>query len=64
MIRIQPAMIAINIIFAVAFIIWSIQRYSENDLTMAAMLGIIGLINGFIAVKRYRIARMHDQGSK
>ncbi|KIL48796.1 hypothetical protein KP77_20070 [Jeotgalibacillus alimentarius] len=59
--RVQPAMIALNLIFAVFFAVWSIRRFLESDFALGIFLIIISAVNGFIALRRYKIARMHEE---
>lgn len=61
--RFQPAMIAINVLFAALTGFWTIQNIIRGELAMAGLLGIICVINAFIAVRRYQIARLHDRNS-
>ncbi|MDZ5711881.1 hypothetical protein [Jeotgalibacillus haloalkalitolerans] len=60
MMRVQPAMIALNLIFAVFFGVWSIRRFLEDDMALGVFLILISAVNGFIAMRRYKIAKLHE----
>ena len=62
--RFQPAMIAINVIFAAITGFWALQNIVKGEYAMASLLGIVCVINTFIALRRYQIARIHEQVSK
>ncbi|KIL45413.1 hypothetical protein [Jeotgalibacillus soli] len=59
--RVQPAMIAINVIFAALTGFWTIQNIVRGDYAMGTLLGFLCVINTFIAVRRYQIAKLHEQ---
>lgn len=59
--RVQPAMIALNLIFAVFFGIWSIRRFLDEDFALGVFLILISAVNGFIAMRRYKIAKLHEE---
>ncbi|PPA71854.1 hypothetical protein [Jeotgalibacillus proteolyticus] len=59
--RFQPAMIAVNIIFAALTGFWTVQNIIRGETAMAALLGFICVINVFIAIRRYQIAKLHDE---
>ena len=59
--RYQPAMIAINVVFAAITGFWTVQNIVRGDYAMASFFGIVCVINAFIAFRRYQTARMHDQ---
>ncbi|TDL34885.1 hypothetical protein E2R51_03950 [Jeotgalibacillus sp. S-D1] len=61
--RFQPAMIAINVIFAALTGFWTVQNIFRGEYAMAGLLGIICIVNAFIAIRRYQIAKIHDQRS-
>ncbi|KIL47895.1 hypothetical protein [Jeotgalibacillus campisalis] len=58
--RFQPAMIAVNVIFALLTGFWAIQNVVRGEYAMAALLGVICFINAFISVRRYKIARLYE----
>ncbi|MFB1080950.1 hypothetical protein [Jeotgalibacillus sp. JSM ZJ347] len=61
MMRVQPAMIALNLIFALFFGIWSIRRFLDEDFALGVFLILISAVNGFIAMRRYKIAKLHEE---
>nr|WP_039809173.1 hypothetical protein [Jeotgalibacillus malaysiensis] len=64
MMRVQPAMIALNLIFAVFFGVWSIRRFIDNDAALGVFLILISAVNVFIAIRRYKIAKVHEETTK
>jgi len=59
--KFQPAMIALNVVFAALTGFWTIQNILRSDYAMASFLGFICVINAFIAIRRYQIAKLHDE---
>ncbi|TFE02957.1 hypothetical protein E2626_03875 [Jeotgalibacillus salarius] len=59
--RVQPAMIALNLIFAVFFGIWSVRQFLSDDFALGIFLILISAVNGFIAFRRYKIAKFHEE---